>query len=137
MLFYYVLNSMLWCPLWFPHTKDVRFVQLFLWRHISYFRLCVCLRIVVSNANCVVLLFCLSSSCVLFPVSLDCPFLIAPSVFSTVYIIISWSLSCNIQNQYITITHQVLQQNQYITTTHQVLQQNQYITTTHQVLQQN
>jgi len=44
---------------------------------------CVCLRIVVSNTYCVVFLFCFSSS--MLPVSLDCPFLIAPSVFSNVY----------------------------------------------------
>jgi hypothetical protein len=38
---------------------------------------------------CVVLLFCLSSSCVVhhtLPVSLDCPFVIASLVFSNVYI---------------------------------------------------
>jgi hypothetical protein len=45
---------------------------------------------VVSKAYCVVFLFYLSSFCVLytqcFPaVSLDCPFLIAPSVFSNVF----------------------------------------------------
>jgi hypothetical protein len=42
---------------------------------------------VVSNTYYVVVLFCLSSPCVLclvsmLPVSLDCPFLIVPSVFS-------------------------------------------------------
>ena len=37
--------------------------------------------IVVSNTFCVVFLF-----CVLLPVSLDCPFLIARSVFSNVYL---------------------------------------------------
>jgi hypothetical protein len=48
--------------------------------------ICVCLRIVVSNTYCVFVLFCFSSSCVpMLPVSLDCPFLIAPSVFSNVY----------------------------------------------------
>jgi len=40
-----------------------------------------CLRIAVSNTYCVVFLF-----CVLLPVSLDCPFLIARSVFSNVYL---------------------------------------------------
>jgi hypothetical protein len=43
-------------------------------------------RIVVSKTYCVVSLFCLSSSCVLYTpmlsVSLDCPFLIALLVFS-------------------------------------------------------
>ena len=41
----------------------------------------VCLLIVVSNAHCVVF----SSS--MLPVSLDCAFLIAPSVFSNVYLL--------------------------------------------------
>ena len=68
--------------------------------------ICVCLRIVVSNTYCVVCLFCLSWSCVpyvvlcvcfvclglvypMLPVSLDCcPFLIAPSVFSNVYLLV-------------------------------------------------
>jgi len=44
---------------------------------------CVCLRIVVSNTYCVVLYFILCT--LLLPVSLDCPFSIAPSVFSNVY----------------------------------------------------
>jgi len=49
--------------------------------------ICVRLRIVVSNTYCVVVfMFCLSSSCVPnVAVSLDCPFLIAPSVSSNVY----------------------------------------------------
>ena len=49
--------------------------------------ICVCLRIVVFNTYCVVFLFCLFSSCVTLPVSLDCPFLIVLSVFSNVYLI--------------------------------------------------
>jgi hypothetical protein len=52
---------------------------------IASYVICVCLRIVVSNTYCVVFLFCLSSSCVpypMLPVSIYCPFLIAPSVFS-------------------------------------------------------
>ena len=50
----------------------------------------VCLRIVVSNTYCVVFMLCFSSSCLLYPmlpVSLDCPFLIAPSAFSNLYFI--------------------------------------------------
>ena len=43
----------------------------------------VYLHLVVSNTYCVVFLFCLSSS--MLPVSLDCPFLIAPSVFFNMY----------------------------------------------------
>jgi len=41
---------------------------------------------------CVLLLFCLSSSCALcpiLPVFLDCPFLMAPLIFSDVYLLIS------------------------------------------------
>jgi hypothetical protein len=47
----------------------------------SIYVICVCLRIVVANAYCVVFLFCFS----MLPVSLDCPFLIVPSVHSNVY----------------------------------------------------
>jgi hypothetical protein len=50
----------------------------------SYLR-CLCLCIVVTNTYCVVFLFCFSSS--MLPFSLDCPFLIAPSIFSNVYIL--------------------------------------------------
>jgi hypothetical protein len=42
--------------------------------------ICVCLRMVVSNTYCYVFLLCFSSSC------MDWPFLIAPSVFSNVYL---------------------------------------------------
>ena len=52
-----------------------------------FYVICVCLRIVVSNKYWVIFALCLSSSCApLLPVSLDCPFLIAPSVFSNVYL---------------------------------------------------
>ena len=44
---------------------------------------CICLRIVVSNKYCVVFL---SLVYPMFPFTLDSPFLIAPSVFSNVYI---------------------------------------------------
>ena len=51
----------------------------------SYLRyLCfLLLRIVVSNTYCVMFLFCFSSS--MLPVSVDCLFVIAPSVFCNVY----------------------------------------------------
>jgi hypothetical protein len=56
----------------------------------------VCLRIVVSNIYCVVFfvlfVFVLFLVYPLLPVSLDCPFLIAPSVFSNIYL--SVSLDC-------------------------------------------
>jgi hypothetical protein len=51
--------------------------------------ICVCLRIVVCPPYIVLLvLICLSSS--MLPVSLDCPFLIVPSIFSNVYVQFLW-----------------------------------------------
>jgi hypothetical protein len=49
--------------------------------------ICVCLHIVVSTTYCVVYLcfVCLRPVYPMLPVSLECPFLIAPSVFSNVY----------------------------------------------------
>ena len=46
----------------------------------------------VSNTYCVVFLFCVSSYPML-PVSMDCPFLIAPSVFSKVYSLVQSKLT--------------------------------------------
>jgi hypothetical protein len=46
--------------------------------------ICVCLRIAMPKAYCVVFLLCFPSS--MLPVSLDCPFCISPSVFSNVYL---------------------------------------------------
>ena len=64
-------NNMLYCPLWFPHKNDVRFV----------FTSSYCRR-----AHVLFTLFVFV--CILFcPVSLDCPFFIAPSVFSNIYFI--------------------------------------------------
>jgi len=48
--------------------------------------ICVCLRIVVSNTYCVV--FFLRLVYPMLPVSLDCPFFIAPSVFSNIYFVV-------------------------------------------------
>ena len=54
--------------------------------------ICFCLRMVVFNTYCVVLLFCLSP----WPFSLDCPsILITPSVFSNVYL---YSILSSVQN---------------------------------------
>ena len=80
--------SVLWCLLRFPHYKlcSVRlYLQLFAGRIMSYLHY---LCLVVSNTYCVVFLFCLCSSCVISmsPVSLDYPLLIAPTVFSNLYI---------------------------------------------------
>jgi hypothetical protein len=57
----------------------------------------VYLHLVVSNTYCVVFLFCLSSS--MLPVSLDCPFLIAPSVFFNMYLNPSLDYSTLINQQ--------------------------------------
>ena len=57
----------------------------------------VCLCVVVSNTYCVVFLFCFFF--ILLPVSLDCPFVIASSIFSKVYSITcmgySWYIICS------------------------------------------
>ena len=73
------LSSVLWCPLRFPHKNNVRFIftSSCCRRTRVLFTLFVFVCI-VSSTYCVVFLFCFSSS-------LDCPFLIAPSVFSNVF----------------------------------------------------
>jgi hypothetical protein len=66
-MYLYVLRSVLWCPLRFPHKtmfgsslppvvcrKAIRLIYV----------ICVCLRRVVSTTYCVVFLFCFCSSCV-------------------------------------------------------------------------
>ena len=67
----------------FPYRNDVRFVftSSCLWdRSCFMYVICVCLHIVVSNTYLVVLLFCISSSCVSYVASFsglsmfDCPF---------------------------------------------------------------
>ena len=85
----YVLSSVLSCPLRFCiKTMFGLYLQLFVVRLMSYLHY-LCLLIVVSSTYCVVFLFFFTSSSVLCPtfnVSLDCPFLIAPSVFSNIYL---------------------------------------------------
>ena len=64
----YVLSSVLWCPLRFPHKNDVRFVftsSCLQEGSCLIYVICVCLCIGVYNTYCVVFLLCLSSSCVL------------------------------------------------------------------------
>ena len=53
----YVLSSVLWCPLRYPHKNYVRFVFT---SSCLIHVICVCLCIVVSNTYCVVSLLCLS-----------------------------------------------------------------------------
>ena len=62
----YILSSVLWRPLRFPHKNDVWFVlPPALCRKVHVLLImCVCLRIAMSNTYCVVFLFCLSLSCV-------------------------------------------------------------------------
>jgi hypothetical protein len=56
---------------------------------VSYLRYLYFLCIVMPNTYCVVHLFCFSWSCVLYVVSFsEFPFLIAPSVFSNVFLLI-------------------------------------------------
>ena len=88
----YILSSVMWCPLWFPHTTMFGasvYLPLFVWGSCLIYVICVRLHIVVSNTYSVVFMFWFSSSCFtvrMLPVSLDCPFLITPSVFSKVYL---------------------------------------------------
>ena len=83
----YVLSSVLWCPLRFPHENDVRFVFTS-WR-MSYY-LCLLTYTGVQHILCFAFVFVfLRRVYSMLPVSLDCPFMIAPSVFSNVYLITS------------------------------------------------
>ena len=77
----YILSSV------FPHKIDVRFVLAGVL--MSYLSFLCFLCIMVSNAYCVVCFFsfCLRIVYPMLPVSLDYPFLIAPSVSSYVYLI--------------------------------------------------
>lgn len=71
-MFHYILSSILWRPLRFPHRNDVWFA---LTSRCSYnglwliYVINVCLRLVVSNTYCVVLLFCFSSYCIPYAAS--------------------------------------------------------------------
>ena len=101
----YILNSVLWCPLRFPHNDEhptslpvfwcsVRlYLQLFVGGFMSYLRyLCLLAYSGVQHIFCFffglfVFVLCLVYS--MLPVSLDCQFLIAPSIFSNIYLITS------------------------------------------------
>ena len=73
------------------HKSDVWFVftSSYLWeRSCLIYDICVYLHIVVSNTYCIAFCFvCLRLVYLMLSVSLDCPFLIAPSIFSNVYLI--------------------------------------------------
>jgi len=83
----YVLSSVLWCPLRFPHKTDVRFVLAGVL--VSYLN-CLCLFVdsgVQHILCCVLGFFGLHIVYPMLPVPLDYPFFIAPSVLSYVYLI--------------------------------------------------
>jgi len=74
----YVLNSVLWYRLRLPYKNDIRFVFTSSYLLKGTCLICVCLRIVVSNTNCVCLVCCVYSCSGLS--ILDCLF-----GFSSVY----------------------------------------------------
>ena len=82
----YVLRSVLWCPLRFPHNNDVLFVftPSCLYEDLSLiYVICVWLSKVVFLLCFLRLVF------PMLPVSLDFPFFIAPSGFSNVCFLIN------------------------------------------------
>ena len=89
-VFTFVLSSVLWCLLRFPHKNDIRFVLAS-----SCFSQVWCLSYVISVYFCVYWCSAHTVVCFVFlrlvypmlPISLNCPFLIAPSAFSNVYFV--------------------------------------------------
>jgi hypothetical protein len=107
----YVLNSVLWCPLRYPHKSifgssvspvvcmrvhvftssclyegSCLYLQLFVGGFMSHLRyFCLLAYSVVQH---IMLWSCFVCLRLMSPVSLDCPFLIGPAVFSNVYLII-------------------------------------------------
>jgi hypothetical protein len=75
-----------------PHNNYVRFVFDSGWlcgvgARVSYLRFLCLFAYSGANTYCVVFLFFLIlCDLYVFPVSLDCPFLISPSIFSNVYV---------------------------------------------------
>ena len=67
----------------------LRYLCLFVFIVVSTLVFMLFVFVCIYSPHCVVYLLCLSSSCVhyicMLPVSLDCPYFIAPSVFSNVY----------------------------------------------------
>ena len=73
----YLLSSVLWCPLRFPHKNHVRFVlsPVVLRRGISYLRyLCLYAFSGVQHILCCIFIVFLGLMHPMMPVSLDCPF---------------------------------------------------------------
>ena len=86
----YVLHSVLWCQLRFPHKNDYRFVftSSFVGVLMPYLR--HMWLIAHSGVQHIVLCFCFVFLRFVYPmllVSLGCPFLITPSVFSIIYLL--------------------------------------------------
>jgi hypothetical protein len=83
-IFHMLLNIKNWCYYFLlcmlvACDAENKWCSVRLYLQLSYSR--------VSHTYCVVFLFCFSSSlCSMLPVSLDCPFFIATSVFSNVYL---------------------------------------------------
>ena len=75
----YVLSSVLWCPLRYPHTHNVRFVFtsscLYEGSCLIYV-ICVCVKWCATHIVLCFCLVCLRLVYQMLPVSLDCPFLI-------------------------------------------------------------
>ena len=84
----YVLSSMMWCPLRFPHKNDVRFVfTSSCLQESSCLIYVVCLRIVVSYTYCVVFLFvCFFVLCILFLRFLRIIHFLLPFLYSLTFI---------------------------------------------------
>ena len=86
------LNSVLWCPLRFPHNNDVRFFftsSCLEEGSCLIYVIYACFGIVVSNTYCVFVLLVIVLCLVylVLPVSLDGSFVIASSVFSNIYLL--------------------------------------------------
>jgi len=87
----YVLSCVLWCPLQFPHKNDVWifFTSSGLYGGFVLFTLFlfVCVLWCPTHIALCFCFVCLRLVYPMLPVSLDCPFLVASSVFSNVYFI--------------------------------------------------
>ena len=106
----YVLCSLLWCPLRFPHKKvfDSSLPPVVCRRAHVLFRLFVFVCVWWCRTH-IVLCFCFVFLRLVYhmlPVSLDCSFLIAHSVFFNVYILASYlTLRCQSLTDLIHISH--------------------------------
>jgi len=93
----YVLSSVMWCPLRFPQNKRCSvhlYLQLFVGVLMSYLSyLCLFAYSGVQHILCCVFVLFVFALCFVYPiwpVSLDFPFLISPSVTSNVFLYNNW-----------------------------------------------